>query len=105
MISKCTTGRPMRASSRSRWGPTGSGPHRDDAATGRNRHPRHPVCDSSGMDHATVMHWVAGYERAWRDGDLDAVAAMFTEDATYRRSPYHEPDVGHAGIRAIWLVD
>jgi ketosteroid isomerase-like protein len=57
------------------------------------------------MDHATVMHWVAGYERAWRDGDLDAVAALFTEDARYRRSPYHEPDVGHAGIRAIWLVD
>jgi len=57
------------------------------------------------MDHATVMRWVAGYERAWRGGDLDAVAGLFTEDARYRRSPYHEPDVGHAGIRAIWLVD
>ena len=57
------------------------------------------------MDRDGVMQWVAGYERAWRAGDLDAVARLFTEDAHYRRSPYREPDVGHAAIRAFWRDD
>ncbi|HEX6756560.1 MAG TPA: nuclear transport factor 2 family protein [Mycobacteriales bacterium] len=57
------------------------------------------------MERAEVMRWVDGYERVWRDGDLDGVARLFTEDARYRRSPYEEPDVGHAGIRAFWLDD
>jgi hypothetical protein len=51
------------------------------------------------------MAWVAGYERAWRAADLDAVARLFTEDARYLRSPYAEPDTGHAGIRAFWRDD
>jgi ketosteroid isomerase-like protein len=57
------------------------------------------------MNRAEVMQWVAGYERAWRDGDLDAVAELFTEDARYRPSPYEEAEVGHAAIRAFWLED
>jgi ketosteroid isomerase-like protein len=51
------------------------------------------------------MRWVAGYERAWRDGDLAAIAGLFTEDARYRPSPYEDARVGHAGIRAFWLDD
>lgn len=57
------------------------------------------------MDRARVLDWVAGYERAWRDGDAAAVARLFTEDARYRRSPYEKSDVGHAAIQAFWLVD
>jgi ketosteroid isomerase-like protein len=57
------------------------------------------------VDRDTVMRWVAGYERAWRDGDLDAVAGLFTEDARYRPSPYGDAEVGHAAIRAFWLDD
>src|SRR5262249_2673017 len=57
------------------------------------------------MDHEEVMRWVAGYERAWRDGDLDAVAELFTEDARYLPSPYEEPKVGHAAIRDVWLEE
>jgi hypothetical protein len=41
----------------------------------------------------------------WRNGDLDGVARLFTEDARYRRSPYEESNVGHAAIRAFWLDD
>lgn len=52
-----------------------------------------------------VMEWVAGYERAWREADLDAVARLYTEDARYRRSPYEPPEVGHAAIQAIWADD
>ncbi len=51
------------------------------------------------------MRWVAGYERAWRDGDLAAVAELFTEDARYRPSSYEEARIGHAAIRAFWLDD
>jgi ketosteroid isomerase-like protein len=57
------------------------------------------------MDTLTVMRWVAGYERAWREGDADAVESLFTPDARYRRSPYEPDEVGHAAIRALWLED
>ena len=52
-----------------------------------------------------VLEWVAAYETAWRAADLDAVAKLFTEDARYRVSPYAESEVGHAGIRSIWVDD
>jgi hypothetical protein len=52
-----------------------------------------------------VMRWVNGYEQAWRDGDLDAIEALFTEQAKYRPSPYEPPEVGHAAIKEFWLDD
>jgi ketosteroid isomerase-like protein len=57
------------------------------------------------MTHDEVMRWVAGYERAWQDGDLDALDELFTPDAVYRRSPYEPPDVGLDAIKAFWLDD
>jgi ketosteroid isomerase-like protein len=52
-----------------------------------------------------VMRWVAGYERAWRAGDVSAVAGLFTQDARYRRSPYEPSEVGLAAIGAFWRAD
>jgi SnoaL-like domain len=52
-----------------------------------------------------VMRWVAGYERAWREGDVGALAGLFTEDARYRRSPYEPAEVGLAAIGAFWRED
>jgi len=57
------------------------------------------------MTREEVMRWVGGYERAWRDGDLDGVRTLFTEDAHYRTSPYERSEVGHEAIRAFWLDD
>jgi ketosteroid isomerase-like protein len=57
------------------------------------------------MNSDDVMRWAADYERAWRAGDLDAVAGLFTEDARYRVSPYEESAVGHGAIRALWVDD
>lgn len=58
-----------------------------------------------GMDRADVMAWVDGYERAWRDNDVDAVTRLFSDDAQYRASPYEPPEVGHAAIQAFWRDD
>jgi hypothetical protein len=57
------------------------------------------------MDRAAVMHWVAGYEAAWRSSDASAATELFTPDARYRRSPYDDSIVGHAAIAAFWLDD
>ena len=57
------------------------------------------------MDREAVSRWVDGYERAWRDGDVDAVERLFTEDAAYRRSPYEPSEIGHDAIKAFWLED
>ena len=51
------------------------------------------------------MQWVADYERAWRTGNVPGVARLFTENASYRTSPYEEPRVGHTAIHAFWLDD
>ncbi len=57
------------------------------------------------MNSDEVLVWVHLYERAWRDGDLTAIEALFTEDACYRVSPYAADKVGHGEIRDMWLAD
>jgi len=57
------------------------------------------------MQRHDVLAWVAGYEQAWRAGDLEAVAGLFTEDARYRVSPYADAEVGVPAIQAFWLDD
>jgi ketosteroid isomerase-like protein len=46
--------------------------------------------------------WVAAYKRAWRTAGTGALRSLFTEDATYRMSPYDEPAVGLGQIGEIW---
>lgn len=57
------------------------------------------------MGRAEVRRWVAEYERAWRADDAAAVTRLFTADATYLRSPYAAPVVGHGAIQGMWLED
>jgi len=56
------------------------------------------------MDRDDVMRWVGEYERAWRDGDLDALDGLFTEDLAYRVSPYEE-SMSLSALKDIWLDD
>ena len=63
------------------------------------------LCETRTMTRADVMRWVAGYEQAWRDGDLEAVETLFTEEARYRPSPYDESEIGQDAIKAFWLDD
>jgi uncharacterized protein (TIGR02246 family) len=54
------------------------------------------------MDKQTVETWIERYGKAWRDKDVDGVAELFTEDATYAAHPTEEPNRGRAGIRDYW---
>lgn len=49
-----------------------------------------------------VDEWLERYRSAWESADPDAAAALFTEDAVYRSSPFREPHVGQDGIREYW---
>ena len=49
-----------------------------------------------------VAAWVDGYERAWRTAGTDALAEIFTDDASYRTAPFREPYVGLDAIGAMW---
>jgi len=53
-------------------------------------------------DRATVRRWLAAYEAAWRAPGTDRLADIFTEDASYRQSPYTDPVVGLAAIGQMW---
>ena len=46
--------------------------------------------------------WVAAYERAWRTPGTEALAGLFTPDATYQQAPYAEPVTGLAAIGRMW---
>lgn len=52
--------------------------------------------------HERVDAWVGGYERAWRSAGTGSLRELFTEDATYRMSPYEEPATGIAAIAELW---
>ncbi len=45
------------------------------------------------------------YERAWRTPGTDALAELFTEDASYSQGPYREPVRGLAAIAAMWEAE
>ncbi|HEX5762146.1 MAG TPA: nuclear transport factor 2 family protein [Solirubrobacterales bacterium] len=51
---------------------------------------------------ADVDAWVAAYERAWRTAGTESLRDRFTDDATYRMSPYAEPAIGLDEIAALW---
>jgi ketosteroid isomerase-like protein len=52
-----------------------------------------------------VLDWIDRYEGAWRDPDTGSVRSLFTEDATYRMSPYEEPHSGLAAIAEMWEAE
>jgi ketosteroid isomerase-like protein len=46
--------------------------------------------------------WVAAYEQAWRAAGVEGLRDLFTEDASYRMSPYEESAVGLTRIGELW---
>jgi ketosteroid isomerase-like protein len=55
------------------------------------------------MDHASAQQWLDRYVDAWLSYDRDAIAALFSDDATYRYHPGDEPIVGRDAVVAAWL--
>lgn len=53
----------------------------------------------------SVARWIAAYESAWRAPGTDALAGIFTPDATYRQAPYDEPVVGLPAIARMWEAE
>jgi hypothetical protein len=54
------------------------------------------------MTREQVEDWIRRYEGAWRSPGTEALKELFTEDATYRLSPYQEPEAGLAAIGVMW---
>lgn len=54
------------------------------------------------MDQPALEDWLARYGWAWETADPDAAAALFTEDATYRETPFDELMKGRDAIRRYW---
>ena len=52
-----------------------------------------------------MLEWIDRYEGAWRDPETESLRELFTEDATYRMSPYEEPYSGRAAIAEMWEAE
>jgi uncharacterized protein (TIGR02246 family) len=63
---------------------------------------RATIPEVGSLDVGEIQAWLERYRLAWEDGDADAAAALFTEDAVYRSSPFREPHVGQKSIREYW---
>ena len=53
---------------------------------------------------AAARAWAAGWERAWRARDADAVAALYADEAVFRSHPFRPPHLGRSGAHdyAAW---
>jgi ketosteroid isomerase-like protein len=49
-----------------------------------------------------LSNWLEAYGAAWETRDADAAAKIFSEDATYRVTPYEEPHKGRSGVHDYW---
>ena len=54
------------------------------------------------MEHSDFADWVERYEAAWRDPGTQALAGLFTTDASYSTSPYEPPFEGLEEIERMW---
>src|ERR1700754_4104493 len=54
------------------------------------------------LSRAHVSDWIEDYEQVWRTPGTDALASIFTEDASYSQGPYQEPVLGLADIGRMW---
>src|SRR5262245_7763667 len=57
------------------------------------------------MDRVQLSEWLAEYDRAWRSQGTDALAGLFSEEATYSTGPYEEPHRGLAAIARMWEAE
>ena len=54
------------------------------------------------MNHSTINNWVKGYVDAWRSPGTVKLASLFTNDLSYRVSPWKKPLSGLEELAAFW---
>jgi uncharacterized protein (TIGR02246 family) len=54
------------------------------------------------LNRPDLESWLERYGRAWERKDPNAAITLFTEDATYRETPFDEVMSGREAIRAYW---
>ncbi len=54
------------------------------------------------MNRKTLEAWLDAYGQAWETRDPQAAADLFTEEATYRETPFDEPLQGREEISGYW---
>lgn len=60
------------------------------------------------MNRDALQSWLDRYVEAWHTNDPEQVAALFTDDATYRYRPYggdQHASIGRDAIVAAWLEE
>ena len=57
---------------------------------------------SVDLDAADFASWLDRYKVAWEGRDPGAAAALFTEAASYRETPYDRPFEGREAIEDYW---
>jgi len=55
------------------------------------------------MDLEGAQSWLDRYIDAWLTYDPDKIAALFSDDISYRYHPYDVPTVGREAVVASWL--
>jgi SnoaL-like domain len=55
------------------------------------------------MERADVDRWLDAYVEAWKSYDRDQIAALFSDDVSYRYHPYDDPIVGREAVVESWL--
>ena len=54
------------------------------------------------MTKEDIDRWLADYIAAWKTYDSDQIAALFTEDISYRYHPYDDPIDGRDEVVKAW---
>ena len=57
------------------------------------------MSESASEVEAAARRWAETWSRAWPAHDVDAIAALYADEATYRALAFREPDLGLVGVR------
>jgi ketosteroid isomerase-like protein len=47
-----------------------------------------------------ARRWTETWERGWREHDVDAIVALYADEALHRSAPFRDPGRGPGGVRA-----
>jgi ketosteroid isomerase-like protein len=50
----------------------------------------------------TYRALIDAFGKGWERGDVEAICAVFSDDAVFLETPFSQPDRGIAAIRAYW---